>query len=238
MSDPVEQAKAALCGAKKQFDAGLKATVQFVGDGVAGINLMMKEGSSQASVALGTGKAHAEQALEQYKTYEDQAFSALTDGIHWASANPFIAYSAAGTATVLLLPFTRRLLYRATLGRLRNEASVVASCDARAKGIASRMDEYSAEVTKLQEKMVAAEAEYRGGMAKLRSTRQQMQRLSLSLGAGERSASGMVKELRSLSPRVDNVLQLRGEAAGHAYTLRSHKAKVDKFVRRIANMDI
>lgn len=48
----------------------------------------------------------------------------------------------------------------------------------------------------------------------------------------------MVKELRQLPPRVEQVLQLRGEAAGHAAALRNHRAKVDKYVRRIANLDI
>mmetsp|Transcript_30980 Transcript_30980/g.92145 ORF Transcript_30980/g.92145 Transcript_30980/m.92145 type:complete len:129 (-) Transcript_30980:351-737(-) len=104
--------------------------------------------------------------------------------------------------------------------------------------IASKLDDYGGEATKLQERMVAAEKQYHDSIAQLRSARQQMQRLSASLSAGERSANSMVKELRQLSPKVENVLQLRGEAAGHAYTLRTHKAKVDKSVKRIANMDI
>jgi hypothetical protein len=56
MNDTIEQAKSALCDARKQFDAGLVAAVQFVGNGVAGINLLVKEGNSQASVVLDTGK--------------------------------------------------------------------------------------------------------------------------------------------------------------------------------------
>ena len=38
---------------------------------------------------------------------------------------------------------TRRLLYRMTLGRFRSPQSVVQSCDARVKGISSKMESYS-----------------------------------------------------------------------------------------------
>lgn len=48
----------------------------------------------------------------------------------------------------------------------------------------------------------------------------------------------MVKELRRLPPKVENVLQLRGEAAQQAASLRAHRSQVDGWTRRIAGMDI
>eukprot|EP00955_Chlamydomonas_euryale_P107051 365743-Chlamydomonas_euryale.AAC.7 len=84
--------------------------------------------------------------------------------------------------------------------------------------IASKLDDYGGEATKLQERMVAAEKQYHDSIAQLRSARQQMQRLSASLSAGERSANSMVKELRQLSPKVENVLQLRGEVSARVWS--------------------
>ena len=45
---------------------------------------------------------------------------------------------------------TRRFLYRQTLGRLSSPESVVRSCEGRVKGISSKLEVYSNEVTKLQ----------------------------------------------------------------------------------------
>ena len=77
-----------------------------------------------------------------------------------------------------------------TLGRLRNPQSVVQSCDARVKGIGSKMESYTTLAEQLQARMAKGEEEYRSGLAKLKSARVEMQRLSASMAKGERSAAG------------------------------------------------
>jgi hypothetical protein len=41
-----------------------------------------------------------------------------------------------------------------------------------------------------------------------------MQRLASSLASGERTATKTLSELRTISPKLENVLQLRGEVRG------------------------
>ncbi len=55
-----------------------------------------------------------------------------------------------------------------TLGRMSSPESVVRSCDARVKGISSKMESFSTLAEQLQSRMAAGEAEYRSGFSKLR----------------------------------------------------------------------
>lgn len=235
---PYETAVKTVEDAQKMFNCGIKIAVQSIGQGAASVNSLAQEGYALASDVIGQGQGYVDHGVDQYKQLENQAFASAIEGIHWATANPYVSYPAAGASAILLIPFTRRLLWRQTLGRFRNPESVVRSCEGRVKGIGSRMEEYTNDVQKLQERMAAAETEYRSGMSKLKATRQEMQRLASSLASGERTATKTLSELRTISPKLENVLQLRGEAAAHAAALRSNKVKLNKWVNKIAAMDI
>lgn len=87
-------------------------------------------------------------------------FDALKHSIEYCIANPYVAYPLFGSAAVLALPPTRRLMYKVTLGRFRSPESIASSSAQRLESISSQMTGYTSEVTKLQTRLQTAEEEY------------------------------------------------------------------------------
>jgi len=85
--------------------------------------------------------------------------------------------------------------------------------------------------------MVAAEQEMQRGRVKLRSTRQELQRLAATVAKSERMATGLVADLRMVQPGVPDVLALRASAAAKAAALRTERKALERNVYRIARLD-
>mmetsp|Transcript_14516 Transcript_14516/g.31582 ORF Transcript_14516/g.31582 Transcript_14516/m.31582 type:complete len:237 (+) Transcript_14516:100-810(+) len=234
----LEKAKQAAADAQKTLNEGISVVSKTLLQGACLVGRSAKDVQNQANSALDEGKVYLNQGYEQYKAAEDVFFATAKSGIDWAAANPYVAYPAAGVGSLLLIPFTRRLLYRQTLGRFRNNESTLKSAEGRVEGLKAKMEDYSKEADKLAERMAKAEEEMKRGMAKLKATRLELQRLSAVVGKGQRTAQATMQDLRSLPAKMENVLPLRGEAANQVSALKSQKSKIDKMVRRIAGMDV
>ena len=65
-------------------------------------------------------KGKLEEGLAYLRGLQDEAFAQLKGGVTYAVAHPEVSYPAGAAAALVLLPGVRRLLYRATLARLRN----------------------------------------------------------------------------------------------------------------------
>ncbi|GAX82594.1 hypothetical protein CEUSTIGMA_g10020.t1 [Chlamydomonas eustigma] len=220
------------------FDQNIRYAAQTASGGVAiltelynGVNSVSKGLIHQGQVILQTG-------IQEYQAIEQATFSTVTGVLQLAAANPYIAYPALGVGALITVPYTRRVLYQMTLGRVKSPTATVARCDARLKAIKSKMELLSPIEKRVQSDILDGEAEYRSGLIKLRRARQELQHLYGLIGAEERSTAGVLKELRMVSSKTDNVLQLGLDAASQQDLLKRQRSRVNKGIYRIANMDI
>uniref|UniRef100_A0A7S0X0N0 Uncharacterized protein n=1 Tax=Chlamydomonas leiostraca TaxID=1034604 RepID=A0A7S0X0N0_9CHLO len=232
-----DEAKKAACEAKKTVEEGITAAAKGLVKGAAGAADAASTSYAVALSYVDQGDVAIKQACSMYHQVEDALVAGAKAGLSYAAANPYQTYAVVGTATLLGLPITRRLLWRNTFGRLSNPDSVVASSAYKVESLKSRTPDMVLEAQKLEERMVAAQSEYKQSMAKLKATRLELQRLARNLASTEAAAVKVVETLRPLK-KVDASLPVRGEAAAQAATLRQTHVRVTKNIWRIANMDI
>jgi hypothetical protein len=108
------------------------------------------------------GEAVVDVGLGQLKEAEDAVIANIKAGMAVTASLPtYVTYPALGIATFLILPWTRSMLYNATIGRLRSPESIASASAGRVEGLRSKLEEVSSEAQKLQAKMQAAEEQMR-----------------------------------------------------------------------------
>mmetsp|Transcript_1994 Transcript_1994/g.4473 ORF Transcript_1994/g.4473 Transcript_1994/m.4473 type:complete len:244 (+) Transcript_1994:85-816(+) len=226
-----------LAEAQKQVDESIRVGARELGKGVLSLRDTLGTSYSTAAAYINEGKGFVDQAQKQAREVEDAAVSGAMSAIAWGAANPNLAYPAAGASFLLLLPGTRRLLWRKTFGRLRNPETALKNSADRVQSVHTNVKDHATQLSKLQERMLAAEAEYNSGYSKLKATRIELQRLASNVAKDEKTANAVVQELRTLKA-MNASLSLRAEAASHLARLRTQKQQANKNIYRIANRDI
>ncbi|GFR44618.1 hypothetical protein Agub_g5905 [Astrephomene gubernaculifera] len=230
-------AEQGLADAANAADALLKQTASQL---VAGGSVVVGTVQEAADVTLQyaeEGKVYVDHGLAELKAVEDVVVSHLKQGIYLIQSNPDVSYPLLATGSILALPVTRRLLYRATIGRFRNPDNVLSTSEGKVEALRVKMSDFETEAKKLQERMVAAEEEYVRGKAKLKATRQELQRLAAVVGKSERTAAGVLEDLRTLK-KVDKAVQLRAEAASQVSALKTQRTALQQYIYRIASKDV
>lgn len=241
-SPPYDDLRAAaaqnLEAAQRFVDSGLSSAAHALRTGVQQGASVVNEGLTASAKYAGVGKAYVDEGLAQFQAVESQAFGQLKGAIELvAGSSPYVTYPALTLGALLVLPPTRLLLYRWTLGRLRSPDAVFKSSEGRVEGLRSTLEQYANESKKLQERMVAAEEEMERGMTKLKNTRVELQRLASVVAKSERTAAGVLQDLRSIK-KVESAPQLRAEAASQLSSLRSQHSALQKYIYRIASKDV
>ncbi|GIL78332.1 hypothetical protein Vretimale_7681 [Volvox reticuliferus] len=222
---------------QKQADAVLKEAASQLVAGGAVIADSVRQGVAVTEQYADQGKGYINYGLCQLKKAEDAMIAEIKCGVNFVQSNPYVSYPLLATGSLLLLPGTRRLLYRATLGRLRSADNILKGSEGKVEGLRVKMADYATEAKKLSERMVAAEEEYLRGRAKLKATRQELQRLVTVVSKSERAAASVLEDLRAIK-RVEKAVQLRAEAASQASDLRSQRKTLQQTIYRIASRDI
>lgn len=233
----VEDVKKTVCEAAKQAEEGISVAAKGIVKGAAGLADVASSSYGVALSYVDQADVYVKQACTAYHDAEEAAVAGVKAGLAYAAANPYPTYAALGAVTILALPITRRALWRGTVGRFTSTESVVAANADKVETLKARTPDLVAQAQKLEERMLAAEAEYRQSMSTLRSTRSELTRLSKTLASNQATAEGVVQVLRPLK-KVDASLPVRGEAAAQAATLRDTYARVNKHIWRIAKLDI
>ncbi|EFJ46208.1 hypothetical protein VOLCADRAFT_93417 [Volvox carteri f. nagariensis] len=238
---------------QKQADAALKEAASQLVAGGAVIADFVRQGVSVTQQYADQGKGYIGYGLCQLKRAEDAAIAEIKCGLELVQSNPYLSYPLLTTGSLMLLPVTRRFLYRATLGRLRSPDNILKGCEGKVEGLRVKMADYSTEAKKLQvlawgrwglgrkndrlERLVAAEEEYIRGRAKLKATRHELTRLASVVGKSERAAASVLEDLRIIR-KLDQAVQLRAEAASQVADLRSQRKTLLQHAERIAKRDI
>ncbi|KAG2495417.1 hypothetical protein HYH03_006364 [Edaphochlamys debaryana] len=223
--------------AQAQLDGALQTVAGFARQGLGLIGGGVREAYNAAADVAEAGTAYANHGLDQLKAVEDATVAEIRRGLDVVHANPYVSYPLLATGGMLLLPGTRRLLYRATLGRLRSVDNILKGSEGKVEGLRVKMGDFSSEAKKLQERLAVAEDEYVRGRQKLKATRQELQRLASVVAKSERQAAGVLEDLRSIK-KADKATQLRAEAASQVSSLRAQRTALQSYIYRIASKDI
>eukprot|EP00899_Mesostigma_viride_P012035 jgi/Mesvir1/20832/Mv07926-RA.1 len=170
--------------------------------------------TSAVAEGLETAKVHLDVLTGAYKQVEDTAIGKMKEGVYAAIDNPQVSLPILGAA-VLLPIVPRRLLYRATLGRFRNQQAVLNSAETRLKSMKMTASEYELEKNKLMERAIAAEQELLKGRRKLTDAITQLNSLAGQISSETLRSGAVIEELR----------EIHGAAADFAVTLRMEAAK-------------
>ena len=158
-------------GAKAAIDGGVDVAVAQLSKTVA----VVAEASSEY---VSTGRAHAEVARARLGELEDRAFAGPTATLSRAVAEaPYASGAAAASLALLLLPASRRLLWRATLGRASSEEAVFNACNRGAETLRANAEASAKELKRLRDAAATAEVEMLRGQSKLRQAAAELKRL-------------------------------------------------------------
>lgn len=116
--------------------------------------------------------------------------SFIAGGILLARENETTATIAGVGLVAVILPGTRRLLWRMTLGRLQSAEAAQKSAELRVQSLATRLTEHDGEVQKLSERLALARQEYERGLSKLQGAASELRSLSSRVEGTERKAKG------------------------------------------------
>ena len=157
--------------AKAAIDGGVDVAVAQLSKTVA----VVAEASSDY---VSTGRAHAEVARARLGELEDRAFAGPTAVISRAATEaPYATGAAAASLALLLLPASRRLLWRATFGRASSEEAVFNACNRGAETLRANAEASAKELKRLRDAAATAEVEMLRGQSKLRQAASELKRL-------------------------------------------------------------
>uniref|UniRef100_A0A6U0XHU4 Uncharacterized protein n=1 Tax=Polytomella parva TaxID=51329 RepID=A0A6U0XHU4_9CHLO len=223
--------------ASSTFDSGVRTVSKSIFNGLNVAADVKNDASSELKVYAGEAEKYVSAGVEKYNELENIAVSQLKAGIKWSIDNPEISYSVLGVTTILALPATRWLLYRATIGRFQNAENIFNSNIAKLESVKSNSEKFALEITKLEERRISAEAEFKNSIAKLKATRDEFQRLASQVSKNQKAAASVVEELRGLK-QFENSAQARSEAATKLSDLKKAASSISKSIYRINVKDI
>jgi len=213
--------------------------------------------AAAAASLLDVGRAHAaaleESALARVRGASPRpclrparAAHAPAEGVFLALDHPNSALGL-GTAALLVavrfpsaprtphpaqLPPTRRALWSGTFGRLRSDASRLASAERRLAGQAEALASQEQEARKLAERAALASEEYGRGRAKLVAAGGQLRSLAASARRQEARSAGLLDDVQ----RLKLAAPLLRDASAAAHEATKARREVERSLRKVAHL--
>lgn len=117
-------------------------------------------------------------------------FSTLKSGVHVAAEHESITMATIAATLMLMIPSTRRLVWRMTFGRFQSAESAFAAAEKRFANLQESINMQTKDSEKLLERFDAAKKEYERGLSKLTDTAAEYRRLAGRAESTERKAQG------------------------------------------------
>ena len=149
-------------------------------------------------------------------------------GVDYARQNETATTLSAIGVVALILPTTRRMLWRATFGRFRSEEAAQMAAEQRLTAFTTTVDAQAGEVEKLSQRLSLAQQEYARGLAKLQSTAGELRNLLGRVEKTESKTRMFMDDLREL--RAKHALQMRSEAAVQADKSGKQRRTLERLV--------
>jgi len=214
---------------KAQVDSTTNEAVQQARKGLAVMEAATVEQVQEA-------KSLASWLSAEYKKYDQVVFDELKSGVKYAAQEPIYLVGAGTVALLFGFRGTRRLLYKATVGRLRSEETEILRADNRLKELRTSVEVHNGEARKLQERANAAETEFLAGRRKLVATAAELRRL-LRNAAQKEAQAQRIREIAREFP-ISQSMRLRAEAAQVASEAKSVKYTVGRRIGSISRYNI
>ena len=153
-----------------------------------------------------------------------------------ALENPNAALGVGTAALLLALPATRRALVSSTLGRLRSDASRLASAERRLALQVESLDGSAKELQKLAERASLASEEYGRGRSKLLAAGGQLRSLAQVARKQEDRLVALVDDVRYLKLPGGSSNELLRNAAAQASAATRQRVEIERSLRRVASL--
>ncbi|KDD75675.1 hypothetical protein H632_c557p1 [Helicosporidium sp. ATCC 50920] len=200
----------------------------------------LRGATAAAGAQVGEALAHAQGYVDQGRGtlagLEAQAFGLLKEGVRTAYEHQEATAAVALAAAAVLLPGPRRLLWRMTLGRLQSPEAGLRSAEQRAKALSEAVTFQKQEVSKLQERVALAQAEYERGRNKLEASAEELAKLSRRMRRAHEGAAELQDDLRRM--RLPQSVPLRSAVAQHASTAEGQRKVVERMILDLARQGI
>jgi hypothetical protein len=158
------------------------------------------------------------------------------EGVYVALEHPNATLGLSAAALLLALPPSRRALWNGTFGRLRSDASKLASAERRLAHQTQALAEQSHELRKLAERSALASDEYGRGRAKLLAAGGQLRQLAASARKQEQRLVALLDDVRHLKLAAGASAPLLQDAAAQARVATAARVEVERSLRRVASL--
>lgn len=156
----------------------------------------------------------------------------IAEDVAVAVENETASTAAAALGLILLLPTTRRLLWRSTFGRFQSAETAQRAAEQRIVSLGKVIDLQASEAEKLATQLAKAREEYASSLAKLKGAASELRGLASKVDSTDRKARALMQDLKEL--RSKHALQMRSDLAIKASELAKQKNAVDKVVAGLA----
>ncbi|KAJ9555323.1 hypothetical protein OSB04_009937 [Centaurea solstitialis] len=189
-----------------------------------------------SSTHIRTLQDHVHQYTGQYRNYEDLVINKIKDQITIAREHPTMSAGIAITAGLLLLRGPRRFLFRRTLGRFQTEEAQLTKATNNVHHLTISVQLMKKESEKLLERAALAEKDMKYGYNELRNAGGEIKSLAKSAQKVEGQANDVMGILREIPGR--KALELRGEVANMAKSLKDKRLAMNKRIMRISELGV
>ncbi|KAG7673427.1 hypothetical protein Ndes2526B_g03128 [Nannochloris sp. 'desiccata'] len=196
----------------------IKSSTALVKDEIENVTGLAKSWYHRAEIGI----AQADEAL----------MTTLKKGVAIAVENEIASTAAAATTLALLLPTTRRLLWRSTFGRFQSAEAAQRAAEQRIVSLGEVIDSQAPELEKLAAQLATARDQYTASLAQLKGAASELRGLASKVDSTDRKARVLMQDLREL--RSKHALQMRSDLAIKSSVLAKQKAAVDKVVAKLA----
>lgn len=225
----VKNVRSARDQASVALDDGLTAASQAAKQTIA----FVRDNANQAKEE---GQGYLDIGLDHFERTQEQALNKIKEGVAWARENDTITIPVGATTIAILLPVTRRFLWRQTVGRFRSEEAMFRSAERSFASVAESLEGHNSEGQKLLQRLGAAEEQYDTGLRKLVATAKQLSALQKRVRSTEKAAGSLVRDLRELPSR--DALGLRAQVASQVAAASMQRSSLENTLWKLSKKGV
>ena len=184
----------------------------------------LRSGQQYFDAASDRTELFVQTGITHFQASEHQALATAKTAIKYTLDHQEQSIAAGIALSLIILPTPRRLLWRATFGRLQSAAAREQSAAQRTDQLIETTKQQTIDAEILLQKLKSTQTEYQAARSALKSTAADVERMTSQVGGWERRGKALLKDLREL-PDNKEVLKMRIDAAqAAAATTRQHNA--------------
>lgn len=216
--------------ASQSLDTQTKAAAKYLTSALRSGQQYLAAASERTELFVQTGLAH-------FQASEHQALATAKTAIKYTLDHQEQSIAVAGALSLIVLPTPRRLLWRATFGRLYSAAAREQTAAQHTDQLIETTKQQTIDADILLQKLKSVQTEYQASRSALKATAADVERMASQVGGWERRGKALLKDLREL-PDNKEVLKMRSDAAQAAAAATSQHNALQKVVVSLAKQGL